>query len=184
MHAERGELLRCRCRGDPNSVKAFDPLCFDAEFPRRANHGFFEAVYVPPHIAPVRSEIENGISDDLPRAVIGDVSAAIGGMKFDALLPEHAVRNAQILAPAIPAERDHVRVPAQKQDIRSCAGLARFYSTPLKLARRLVADAPEINQPALVRGIRHRLRISFLYALMLNPRTALNASPIASHSVG
>jgi hypothetical protein len=105
-------------------------------------------------------------------------------MKLDAHLAECGIRSAQIPEPAVPAERDHVRMLAKKQDIRNGAGFARFDSTPLKLARRLVPDAPEINQQAFVRGIRHRLQICFLYALMLNPRTALNASPIASETVG
>jgi hypothetical protein len=132
----------------------------------------------------VRSEIENRIPDDLPRAVIRDISAAIGWMKLDAHLAEHGIGSAQIFEAAIPAERDHMRVLAQKQDIRNGANFAGFDSAALQLARRLVADAPEINQQAFVRGIRHRFQISFLYALMLNPRTALNASPIASETVG
>ena len=89
MHAERGELFRRPAgRIDPNAVQSFDPAALRCRIPPWRESWFLRVVARTSARRGGVREIENRIADDLSRAVIGDVSAAIGGMKFDVHLPQ------------------------------------------------------------------------------------------------
>src|SRR5271169_3190379 len=77
---------------------------------RSANHHFFEGAYVPVHIAPNRAEIQNWIADDLPGAMKGDVSAAIGVVQRDIFLAQYIFIGEEIFAFGIASKRDDGRV--------------------------------------------------------------------------
>ena len=61
---------------------AFDALGRHAEIRGGANHHFFELCDVPAMSRRCSVKIQYRIADDLAGAVIGDVAAAVGGMKF------------------------------------------------------------------------------------------------------
>ena|ERR1700723_2198329 len=140
MNAERCELFSACRRVEPDAVQSFDAMSFDFEFPRGANHCFFELMDVPADIPAMLGEIEDRIADDLPGAVIGDIAAAIGGMKLDIHLPKHAIRGAQVFELAVAAKRDDVRMLAEEQNIGNRTGLAGLDRATLQFARGRVGD--------------------------------------------
>ncbi len=62
--------------------------------------GFDDPLLQPPHVAvqpqAERVEIENGIDDELPRPVVGDVAAAVGLVDLDAYFLECFHRSEQV----------------------------------------------------------------------------------------
>src|SRR5690348_14163872 len=54
----------------------------------RADQRLFQLTHVPANITPNRREIQNGITDDLSWAVISNVAASVGRVKFDVHLPQ------------------------------------------------------------------------------------------------
>ena len=103
---------------------------------------------VPADVAAVLGKIEDRIADDLAGTVIGDVAAAVAGMKFDVLLREQSVGDAQIVAGAVAAERDDMGVLAEEQHVGDGASFAGSDELPLQFVRRGVGDQPQIHHPA------------------------------------
>src|SRR5579859_6839318 len=76
---------------------------------------------------------------------------------------------------------------AQQQHVRDRAAFARRHQPPLQIKPWLISHQPEINHPARFFARVQRLHFLFRvvgYALIVRPITELNASPIASHTVG
>src|SRR5579871_4512831 len=65
----------------PNAGKAFDVAGFNSEFSQRVDDCLLDGANKTNHVALPFSQIENGVTDDLSRAVIRNVAAAICGMK-------------------------------------------------------------------------------------------------------
>src|ERR1700682_1816997 len=86
-----------------------------AEITGGADHHFLQHTHVPDHIAADGGEIEDGGSDHLARSVMGDVPAAAGLIKRDALLLEHTFACQQMLTVAVAPLRDDVGMLAEQQ---------------------------------------------------------------------
>ena len=124
---------------------AGDALRGEAEIGGRADHGFFELRDVPADVAPMLGQIQDRIADDLAGAVVGDVATAIAGMEFHVFLREQLVRDAQIVARAVAAEGDDVRMLAEEQHVGNGAGLAGGDELALQFVRRGVGDQAVID---------------------------------------
>ena len=81
--------------------------------------------------------------------MIGDVAAAIGGVKGDPGAVENVLAGQQVLHVPVAPERDDVRVLEQQQMVRRFSEFARRDELPLRFQRLAVSDAPELAQAAL-----------------------------------
>jgi hypothetical protein len=138
-------------------VHPLDPVRRNAVLRGRRDHHFFELFDVPAHVPPQLGEIQNWVSHDLPRAVKGDVPAALGIVKLDVHLPQNSVTGAQMPALAIAAQGDHREMLAQEQHIRHLAGLARGHRSALEFQRARIADCAQIDHPARCLRVSHFL---------------------------
>ena len=120
----------------------------DAKGGGRANHGLFELAHIPADIAADFGKMQDGIADNLSRAMIGDIAAAVAGMEFDAHLPQPIAGNAQVFELAAAAEREHVGMLAQQQDVGHGSRLARGHQPLLQREGFGVADPAQVDHPA------------------------------------
>jgi hypothetical protein len=77
-------------------------------------------------IAPIGSQVDDGVAHDLAWAVVGDAAAATGFVDVDASGGERLGRRQDVRAPAVApnTERKHVRVFDQKEQIADRTGAA------------------------------------------------------------
>jgi hypothetical protein len=149
VHAKGGEFLFFACGvADPDAVAARDARGGDSKIGCRADHGFFELLDVPADVATVFGEIEDGVTDDLAGAVVGDVAAAVGFLERDVHLGQEAVARAEIFFFAVAAQGDYVGVLAEDQDVWDRAGFAAFDELMLQCAGLGVGQDAHIHLPA------------------------------------
>ena len=154
LHFLRSSIVEPAATSTHTPVRPGTRSRSNAEFGRGADHGLLEAAHVPANVAANFAEIQNRIADELSRPVIGDVAAAIGFKKRNAHPAQHLVRGAKIGNFSAAAQRDHVRVLAQQQNVGDGAGFARGGHAPLQLPRRAVFHETEIDDQQLFHGIR------------------------------
>ncbi len=75
-NADGGDLPLLSLRPHPHSGQAFHAYTLDAELSKREDQHFFQIAHVLVHVAPIGFQVEDGIPDELPGAVIRHVSAA------------------------------------------------------------------------------------------------------------
>lgn len=80
--------------------------------------------------------------------MIGNVTAAIGFMKFHIHLCEQTIIGAQMFKFAVAPERNYVRVLAEQEHVRNFVGFARGDGALLEFIRFSVGHQPEINDSA------------------------------------
>ena len=119
-----------------------------AETPRRRDETFFERPQTPGKAPPMLSQVENGIADQLPGAVIGDVAATVGLENFSAQGRQALARNEQVLTLGIPPQLVNVRVLEQQKRIGNLAGLALGHALALELERVGVGHRPALFNQA------------------------------------
>ena len=91
------------------------------------------------------AQIEDGITHQLPRPVIGDVSSAVGLEQRDAAPRQQLVAGNNVLAVGIPAQGKHGRMLDQQQHIADALLLAQGTDLLLQGQRRGVVQAAEIH---------------------------------------
>ena len=103
----------------PYAGQSGDPFAGDAVIGRDTNQHVFDIPHIAMHIAAIGPQIENGITDELPGAVIRDVAAAARFMNFDAALVEFVRRGEEVRLRRVQlhAERDDVRMLQQQEKI-------------------------------------------------------------------
>src|SRR5690606_25618703 len=79
-HAYGGDLLA----GGPDAGEPRHASGGDGEGGERADESFLDVADVAVQVAAVGLEVQDGIADELSRAVIGDIPAAAGLEEFDA----------------------------------------------------------------------------------------------------
>jgi hypothetical protein len=79
-------------------------------------------------VATIRMQIEDGIADELTRAVIGDVPAATSLVDLNPNLGEPRLVGQDVRAPSVAfdAECNHSRMLQEQQEIRYAAGSTFF----------------------------------------------------------
>jgi hypothetical protein len=109
-----------------------------------ANHHLFEIANVSMHIAPVWTQIENRISNDLSGAVIRHITAAAGVVHLDAVQRELPVAGSDMRTAITPdAESNHRRMLEKDQEIGDAAGATLFDKRLLQIKRLPVRNEPE-----------------------------------------
>ena len=109
---------------------------------------FFQLPDVPTHIAPNFAELQNRIADDLSRPMIGNVSAAIGMMKFHAHLLQPLSGSRRFSRwPLRPRVRTW-RVFAQQKHIGRGVDFASGHKLLLHLKRVGVTDPAKFDESA------------------------------------
>src|SRR5690606_26365601 len=84
--ADRGDFRFARWRINPDAGLLFDALTGDAVVAQCGDQHAFQLADVADDVAAERvaGKLDDGVADQLPRSVIGDVAAAIGAEQFDA----------------------------------------------------------------------------------------------------
>ena len=101
---------------------------------RRPLAGFFVRTTRPVSIGIAKvAQIENGIAHQLPRAVIGHISATIALINLDPFALQMSRRGEDVAAIGVSAQRDHGRMFQQQENIRDLAGVAQVYESTLEL---------------------------------------------------
>ena len=109
-----------------------------------ANHHLFEIANVSMHIAPVWTQIENWISDDLSRTVIRHIPAAAGFMHLNAVHRQLFLAGSDMRTAITPdPESNHRRMLEKHQQIRNAPGAALFDEFLLQIERLPVRNKPE-----------------------------------------
>ena len=78
-YADRRELLLA----DPDAGQPFHPTSLDAVIGGGTDEDGFEVAHVAVDVAAARVQVDDGITDELPGTVIGDVAAPAGLMDLD-----------------------------------------------------------------------------------------------------
>lgn len=81
---------------DPHTGRSLLARAFDAVCRQCADHGLLEEPHVVVQAEVKAVEVEDGVGDELPWAVVGDVAAAVGGFDGDAGAGEHVGRRGEI----------------------------------------------------------------------------------------
>jgi hypothetical protein len=144
LDADRGDLLGV----DPHAGEPRLGVGFDPEIGQRADEHGLELAHVGHDIAETvapRGKRDDRIADELARAVIGDVAAAVGVHE----LRTHGVgRDEHVLAVGARPERVDVRVLEQEQVV--VAGLAM--QRALEVVRLRVGHPAQLAHPQPVRA--------------------------------
>ena len=106
----------------PDTGALADALGHDAEVAAGADKNLFEQTNVVDRTevraflaGEVAAEVDDGIADELARAVVGDVSTAIDFVEFDSALGEKIVAGENVGAMAVAAKSEDRRVFEQEQ---------------------------------------------------------------------
>ena len=111
------------------------------------------------HVASIRTQIDDWVPDDLPRAVIRHIAAATGLVNSDAKRREPIAGRDDVGAPAVAlhAKRNHRWVLQQQEQIGDALGSPLFDEMPLQRdpSRTIVARAPCQRDPRHAPGSTH-----------------------------
>jgi hypothetical protein len=151
VHAYRADLGGAH----PDSRTFRDAGRLDPEIRQRVDHGLLDRPHVGAHVALPFTQVQDGIADDLPWPVIGDVAAAVRGIKGDAGARQDFFAGQKIFQMTVAAERDGVGVLQQDDLVGDCAGLALRHQPLLPFKRLAVLHAARFPQFA-PRGARTR----------------------------
>src|SRR5260370_37846812 len=115
LHADGGQLFFAARASiapgrsiHPNARASRNAEGTNAESRCRCDHGLLELPHVPDNVAPDSFQIENGITNDLARAAIGDIAGAVAMMIFLSLTAQQMLGDPQVLAFSDSATRSHV----------------------------------------------------------------------------
>ena len=149
VHSHRHQLVGTypHARGRGNAAGA------NAKIRRYPDQHFLERAHVPSHVAAMPGEVENGIPDELPGPVVGDVAAAVRLKYLGAQVRQPLRRGQQVFALAVPSQGINVWVLEQQESIRDGAGFARRNLLALEADRLRV-----INQAELLYSANHNPR--------------------------
>ena len=138
-HADRRDLLLA----DPHSGAPGRASRVKPEMPRAANQRVLEVAQVAVRSCGPRAQIDDRIADELPRAVIGHVPAAIALGDRDAAAPRLGIVDSTWSGAAPASERDDVVVLEQDQAVGALRSIrSRDGARAGARARRRTASAP------------------------------------------
>jgi hypothetical protein len=150
VHADRGDLALLHPHAgvlDPVlwAVAGGDPLVGERRDERR-----LDPAQVRDHVV----DADDRVADELARAVIGELAAAVDRDDVDPLLGVPRGRERQVAVLRAPPARVHGRVLKQQQHVGQLVGLAAGAHRLLQRERRAVLDEPEAHhqQLAFLRG--------------------------------
>ena len=94
----------------------------------------------------VAAEVEDGVADELTRAVISDVAATVDFVDLDAFLGEKLVGCEDVGAGGVAAEREDGRVLEEEESVANLLGHARGHDLRLDAQAFDVRDAAELEE--------------------------------------
>jgi len=148
VHANGGKFLFAVASGYPDAGFARNAVSGDTEIGTGTDHGFFESANVPSDISLDIGEVQNGIADDLPGAMIGDISTPVRDLEFYSLLPQNVFGGEKIRSVGIAAEGDDMGVFAEKENVMDGPGLASSDDPLLQGKSVGVGDEAEVGNEA------------------------------------
>ena len=89
----------------------------DPEVGQRPDQRFFQVAQVAVQVLPVFAQIQDGVADQLPRRMVGDLAAPVHLHDGDALRPQPLRRRQQVFPLRPPPQRDRRRVFQQQQRV-------------------------------------------------------------------
>ena len=103
----------------PRSAQSLEPAGGRPIVGAHPDHHLFDVANVAVHVAPIGTQVEDGIADNLPKSVIRDVAAAPCLCDVDAELCQPRRRGDDIRTSpvALDAKRDDGRVLQQKEQV-------------------------------------------------------------------
>jgi hypothetical protein len=137
VHADGGDLALAY----PDARQLRNTARLDAEIRQSIDQRLFDSPHVGPHVALPLAQIEDRIADDLSWAVIGDVAAAVGGMKGYAGAGQDFLAGQEVLDVTVTAQGDSVWVLQQDELVGDGAGLAPRHQPLLPFKRGAVLHA-------------------------------------------
>ena len=144
VHADGGDLGVSH----PNSRAFRNAARLDAEVRQGIDQRLLDGPHVSAHIALPLAQVEDGKADDLPRPVIGNIAAAIGGMEGDTRASQDFLTGQKIVQMAVASQGDGVRMLQQDELVGNGAGLAIGNQPLLPLEGSRVFDAARLLQLA------------------------------------
>jgi len=133
----------------PHSRQLRNAARLDAEVRQSIDQRLLDGTHVRAHVALPFAQVQNRIAHDLPRPVIGDVAAAVGGMEGDAGAGQHIFAGQQVFHVAVAPHRNRMRVLQQEELVGDGAGLALGHQPLLPIERGAVLHAARFAQFAL-----------------------------------
>src|SRR5215213_1612968 len=117
VHPDRSDLPRVTrtLSVDPQAGQSLDRGRLDPERRQRGDQRELEVAAVLLHVLTVTGEVEDRVADELPRAVIGRLAAAVAVYDLDFRL----FGNVELAGLGTPAERDDRRMLEQHHRIRN-----------------------------------------------------------------
>ena len=117
---------------------------------RDANEHFLEIPHVSVNVTSVRLQIDDGVADDLTWTVVGNVAPASGFVHGDVERRQRFGRRQDMRPAAVTAnaERQHVRMLDEQEDVSDSAGATFFRQLTLQcqgLCVRHAAETPDLR---------------------------------------
>src|SRR6185503_3078035 len=129
---------------DPRARQAFNAMRRDGIVGANANHHLFKIANVSMHIAPVGTQIENRVADDLPGSVIGHIAPATGFVHLDAMHRKLVLGGGDMRAAVTAdAKGNHSGMLEEEEQIGNAAGATVFNERLLQVERIVVWNTPE-----------------------------------------
>ena len=145
VHADRADLGAAH----PDARTFRNAARLDAEIRECIDERLFDGPYVRTHVALPFAQVHDGIADDLPRSVIGDVAAAVGGMESDTGAGQDLFAGQQVFHVTVAPHRDGVGVLQQEELVGDGAGLALGHQPLLPIERSAILHAAGFEPFAL-----------------------------------
>ena len=177
---------------DPDAGFIISPDPRDAEADQGVNQDFFQLPEVLSEVCAVSREVHDGITDNLTRAVVGDISAAIGVDQLNATVGKLGLVDEDVIEASGAAQGDYGGVFEEDKGVGDKAGDAAVPEVGLDVEGGLIVNESEFQDLQYTIGCRglsvfgqHREKdfgplssgpkgFVFLYEGWLNPETVEN----------
>ena len=122
----------------------------DSPMGSRSDHGFFHAGNKFDHLDAPSLEVHDGVGNQLPRSVIGDVTSPVGRHHGYAFLGQKSLADTQVFTAALPSQCKDSGMFDAKDDIRKdSVGNFGIYNGQLKVQDALVSDLRQVYLPVI-----------------------------------
>lgn len=127
---------------NPGAGHPVTPLSCQTVVRADADHDLLKVTHVTMYVAPIGTQVEDRIPDDLPWAVIRDVAATPGLVNLYAARGQQRSGGHNMRPPtvAFDADSDDRRVLEQKEKVGNMATAPLFDERPLKIKGLLIRD--------------------------------------------
>ena len=145
MYADSGDLGLAH----PDARAFRNAACLDPEIRQSVDQGLLNRSHVGAHVALPFAQIQNGIADELAGPVIGDVTAAVSGMKGDAGAGQNFFARQKVFHVTVAAHGDCVGVLQKEQLVGNRARFALRHQPLLPFERVSILHAARFLALAL-----------------------------------